>query len=126
MPIKNKTKISKKSNKKNDIQNEEGHSKYFKCIQRTVTKNSNTAHWIFQEVDSEHKVDQFTMKGTRLLVARYPDFYKIYLYKTHTSGEPSWPNGGVTVYNATYETMQSFYYDSVAIHPDGGAYKFQT
>lgn len=112
--------------KKVEVINDDGHSKYYKCVQRAVSKNSSTEHWIFLDVDGSHRVDNLTMKGTRVLVARYPDFYKIYLYKTHISGEPSWPNGGVTVYNATYETMQCFYYDSVAIHPEGGSYKFQT
>jgi hypothetical protein len=118
--------VKKAKTKKVEILNDDGHSKYYKCIQRAVSKSSSTEHWIFQGVDDEHKVNNLTLKGTRVLVARYPDFYKIYLYKTHTSGEPSWPNGGVTVYNATYETMQCFYYDSVAIHPEGGSYKFQT
>lgn len=123
MSLKNKkVKKPKKSISSNDV----GQSKYYKCVQRIVSKKSNIEHWTFQEVDNDHKVDQFTIKGTRVLVASYPDFYKIFVYKTHVSGEPSWPNGGVTVYNATYEIMQSFYYDSVAIHPDGGSYKFQT
>ena len=103
-----------------------GGSKYYKCVQRVVSSVSNVTHQVFNDVDEPHKVDFFTQKGTRLLVARYPDFYKIYLYKTHRAGEPSWPNGGVMVYNANYETMQYFYYDSVAIHPEGGMYKFQT
>lgn len=103
-----------------------GGSKYYKCVQRVVSSVSNVTHWVFNDVDEPHKVDFFTQKGTRLLVARYPDFYKIYLYKTHRAGEPNWPNGGVMVYNANYETMQYFYYDSVAIHPEGGMYKFQT
>ena len=103
-----------------------GGSKYYKCVQRVVNLKSTVTHWVFHDVDSQHKVDILTPKGTRLLVARYPDFYKIYLYKTHSAGEPSWPNGGVMVYNANYETMQYFYYDSVAIHPEGGMYKFQT
>lgn len=120
-PVKRVKKI-----KKTEQINDDGHSKHYKCVQRVVSKSSNIEHWVFQGVDTDHKVDNFTLKGTRVLVARYPDFYKIYLYKTHSSGEPSWPNGGVTVYNATYETMQCFYYDSVAIHPDGGSYKFQT
>lgn len=123
----NVKKVTRKPRKKtNEIVNQDGHSKYFKCVQRAVTKSSSTEHWIFLEVTDESKVNNFTMKGTRLLVAKYPDYYKLYLYKTHTSNEPSWPNGGVTIYNATDDTMQSFYYESVAIHPEGGSYKFNT
>lgn len=131
MKVKRKIKMSLKNKKVKKLKrstssNDSGHSKYYKCVQRIVNKKSNIEHWTFQEVDDNHKVNQFTIKGTRVLVANYPDYYKIFVYKTHVSGEPSWPNGGVTVYNATDEIMQSFYYDSVAIHPDGESYKFQT
>jgi hypothetical protein len=126
--VKKPSKQSKPVKTKKIVQEVEdgGGSKYYKCVQRVVSNASNVTHWVFNDVDEPHKVDIFTPKGTRLLVARYPDFYKIYLYKTHRAGEPSWPNGGVMVYNANYETMQYFYYDSVAIHPEGGMYKFQT
>ena len=129
-----KTKIQKQTDKEKPVQkkksytsaSDDAHSKYYTCIQKPVTKSSMTEHWVYLNVDKESVVDSLTQKGTRLLVARYPDFYKIYLYKTHIPGESSWPNGGVTVYNSNYEMLQSFYYDSVAIHPEGGSYKFQT
>jgi hypothetical protein len=129
-----KTKIQKQTSKEKPVQkkkshvssSDDSHSKYYTCVQKPVTKSSTTEHWIYLNVDKESAVDSLTQKGTRLLVARYPDFYKIYLYKTHIPGESSWPNGGVTVYNSNYEMLQSFYYDSVAIHPEGGSYKFQT
>jgi len=129
-----KTKIQKQTSKEKPVQKKKSytsssddvHSKYYTCVQKSVTKSSTTEHWIYLNVDKESAVDSLTQKGTRLLVARYPDFYKIYLYKTHIPGESSWPNGGVTVYNSNYEMLQSFYYDSVAIHPEGGSYKFQT
>ena len=124
MKTKNVTRKPKQN--KNEPVYDVGNSKYFKSEQRTVTKTSNTEHWIFFEVNDESKVDRFTSKGTRVLVAKYPDYYKLYLYKTHIPDELGWPIGGVTIYNATDDVIQSFYYDSVAIHPDGGSYKFNT
>jgi len=127
---KNKDKPKKVTRKPKQKANEPvydvGNSKYFKSVQRTVTKTSSTEHWIFLDVKDDSKVDRFTLKGTRVLVAKYPDYYKLYLYKTHTPDEMSWPIGGVTIYNAMDDIMQSFYYESVVIHPDGGSYKFQT
>ena len=124
--MKTKNVTRKPKQKKNEPVYDVGNSKYFKSVQRPVTKTSNTEHWIFFEVNDESKVDRFTSKGTRVLVAKYPDYYKLYLYKTHIPDELGWPIGGVTIYNATDDVIQSFYYDSVAIHPDGGSYKFNT
>ena len=124
--MKTKNVTRKPKQKKNEPVSDVGNSKNFKSVQRTVTKTSNTEHWIFFEVNDERKVDRFTSKGTRVLVAKYPDYYKLYLYKTHIPDELGWPIGGVTIYNATDDVIQSFYYDSVAIHPDGGSYKFNT
>ena len=124
--MKTKNVTRKPKQKKNEPAYDVGNSKYFKSVQRTVTKTSNTEHWIFFEVNDESKVDRFTSKGTRVLVAKYPDYYKLYLYKTHIPDELGWPIGGVTIYNVTDDVIQSFYYDSVAIHPDGGSYKFNT
>lgn len=124
----------KKENKKSKVkvvrkkkieQSEDSHSSYYKTSYKSVS-SSTIQHWVYLDVDNEHVVDSLTPKGTRLLVARYPDFYKIFLYKSHISGEPSWPKGGVEVYNSNYETMQYFYFDSVAIHPEGGNYKFNS
>jgi hypothetical protein len=127
-PVKTKPNVGTRKPKKkvNETVYDVGNSKYFKSTQRTVRKSSSTEHWIFLDVNDENKVDRFTLKGTRVLVAKYPDYYKLYLYKTHTPDEMSWPIGGVTIYNATDDVMQSFYYESVVIHPDGGSYKFQT
>ena len=124
--MKTKNVTRKPKQKKNEPVYDVGNSKYFKSVQRTVTKTSNTEHWIFFEVNDESKVDRFTSKGTRVLVAKYPDYYKLYLYKTHIPDELGWPIGGVTIYNVTDDVIQSFYYDSVAIHPDGWYYKFNT
>jgi len=121
--MKKETKKSKVKVKKKIDSSEESRSSYYKTAYKSVS-SSTIQHWVYTDVDTHNTVNSLTPKGTRLLVARYPDFYKVFLYKTHSSGEPSWPNGGVEVYNSNYETMQYFYFDSVAIHPDGGSYKF--
>lgn len=119
-----KTQVKKSVRKKKIQTSEDGDSSYYKTSYKQISLSSTIHHCVYLNVDKEHVVDTFTPKGTRILVARYPDFYKIFLYKTHSIGEPSWPNGGVEVYNSNDETMQYFYFESVAIHPDGGNYKF--
>jgi hypothetical protein len=81
-------------------------------------------HKVFAEIPEHQKINELTARGTRVLVARYPDFYKIYLSKFMPVGKPSFPRGGVLVWNATYEQTQAFYLESVSIHPEGGSHKF--
>jgi len=89
-----------------------------------VFNTSGTTHTIFINVNENQKVTSDTSVGIRVLVARYPDFYKIYLYDYHNPGEPSYPHGGVRVWNEAFGQIQAFYYDSVAIHPEGGSKRF--
>jgi hypothetical protein len=37
---------------------------------------------------------------------------------------PGYPRGGVKVWNDTDEQMQSYHYESVILHPDGGKRRF--
>jgi hypothetical protein len=85
---------------------------------------SNISYDIFINISDKQKVGESTEKGIRVLVARYPDFYKLYFYQYFPVGSPSYPRGGIKVWNATEEMMQSFYYESVALHPEGGYHKF--
>ena len=103
-----------------------GNSTYFKIAKKIFNSVSGIEIDVYLNVDKDHVVDQLTPKGTRVLVAKYPDFHKIYLYKIHETGDPHFPKGGVTVYNSVYEMKQYFCRDSVAIHPDGGSYKFRS
>ena len=116
----------KKKKKKKQEHIDEEKSTYFKIGKRVHNPETGVLLDVYLNVDKDHVVNQFTSPGTRVLVARYPDFYKMYLYKTHVIGAPHFPMGGVTVYNATYEMMQDFSYESVAIHPDGGWYRFKS
>ena len=79
---------------------------------------------MFVGVKDNQKIDIFTPIGIRVLVARYPDFYKMYLYAIHRAGEPSWPNGGVRIWNEAHGQVQAFHFESVAIHPEGGMKRF--
>lgn len=88
-----------------------------------VFSASGTTHKVFLNVKDAQKIDFFTPIGTRVLVARYPDFYKLYLYAYHRPGEVSYPLGGIRVWNEVHGQVQAFYYESVAIHPDGGTLK---
>lgn len=93
-------------------------------LQRRTQIYSELQHKVFVEIPDHQKVNELTARGTRVLVARYPDFYKIYLSKFVAAGRPGFPRGGVVVWNSNDDQMQSFYLESVAIHPDGGSHKF--
>jgi hypothetical protein len=90
-----------------------------------VLTPSGTAHQVFLNVADHQKVTDKTEKGIRVLVARYPDFYKIYFHSYLPVGSDSYPRGGVRVFNATVDQYQCFYFESVALHPKGGKYSFE-
>ena len=97
---------------------------YFERRKKIVNPESSCAHDIFINVHDHQQVTEQTEKGMRILVAKYPDFYKIYFHSYMHPGSPSYPRGGVRVWNATHEQMQCFYFESVAIHPEGGFHRF--
>lgn len=76
---------------------------------------------VFKDVPTEHRISQdLVAKGTRVLVAQYPDFYRIYFKKYHEVGE-GYPHGGIEVYSANNGRTEFYYYESVALHPKGGS-----
>lgn len=93
-------------------------------LDRGNINQSGIDHVIFVNVPENQKIKIDSEVGIRILVARYPDFYKCYLSKCFKPGDQGWPKGGVKVWNATNEQMQCFYYDSVALHPDGDRHRF--
>jgi hypothetical protein len=97
---------------------------YFERRKKLINPDSACAHDIFVDVNEHQQVTEKTEQGIRVLVARYPDFYKIYFHSYLQPGTPSFPRGGVRVWNATHDQMQYFYFESVAIHPEGGFHKF--
>ncbi len=109
--------------KKTDSSYVESNS-YFRSQEVVLNPQTGFVHNIFLGVEETAKVTKFTPKGTRILVSKYPDFYKIYLFSYHDIGTPHFPHGGVTVFNATNDMRQYFHPDSVAIHPEGGTHKF--
>jgi hypothetical protein len=87
---------------------------------RTINKifpHSTVEHIIFDSIPAENKITRDTDIGTRVIVAKYPSFYKIYFMKYHDAGTKFYPNGGIEVYNSTYDLKQSFPLQSVAVHP---------
>jgi len=103
------------------------HKEYCDRASKVFSPISMMKHVIFLGIKEYQKVIESTPIGSRLAVAKYPNFYKLYLYSYHSPGEPSYPRGGVKVWNETDRQMQSFYLESVAIHPhpNGGMKKFR-
>jgi hypothetical protein len=90
---------------------------YYDRKNQVFNPESGIVHVVFVNVADHQKVSDSTERGTRVLVARYPDFYKIYFSRYIPVGSDSYPRGGVMVYNATDDQYQCFYFESVAIHP---------
>jgi hypothetical protein len=96
------------------------------CDRRRVviTPQTGIEHAIFVNVPADRKVDEYTERGIRVMVAKHPDFYRLYLYRYMLPNSPGYPRGGVKVWNDTDEQMQSYHYESVILHPDGGKRRF--
>lgn len=101
-----------RNSKKQEIE-----EKSYSVFSKIFNAESRIDHEIFLNVPHDKKIDIFTEKGTRVIVAKYPASYKIYLIEFIEVGRPSYPRGGIKVYNQTFDQVQSFYYESVAIHP---------
>lgn len=115
--------LSKKEKKpaaKQPILSEEDEAKelaaQFKIAQRRYPL-SDTAYTVFASIPEDKRISKDTEVGSRVIVAKYPFFYKIYFIEYFEKGVPYFPNGGIKCYNSTFDQMQCFPYDSVAIHP---------
>lgn len=80
-------------------------------------RHSSIEFEIYYNIPVERRITKDTDIGSRVVVAKYPLFYKIYFIEYIDAGKPHFPVGGIKVYNATFEQTQYFYYDSVALHP---------
>lgn len=68
-------------------------------------------------IPEDRRVTKNTDVGSRVIVAKYPMFYKLYFMEYIDMGKKHFPYGGIKIYNATYDQTQYFYYESVATHP---------
>lgn len=113
-------KKEKKSAIKPQIISEEDEAKelaaQFKTTQRRYPL-SETDYTVFLYIPSDKRISKSTEVGSRVIVATYPFFYKIYFIEYVEKGIKFFPNGGIKCYNSTFEQLQYFPYDSVAIHP---------
>jgi hypothetical protein len=113
-----KKKVS--TSKKIEISEEELEQKEITNVFKPINKvfpPSTVCHLVFSNIPSDKKISRDTDTGSRVIVAKYPNFYKIYFVEYIEAGKPSFPRGGVKVYNQTFDQMQYFYYESVALHP---------
>jgi hypothetical protein len=88
----------------------------YKVVEKTFPGSALT-HSVFFKIPDVLIITKFTDPGTRVMVAGYPMSNKIYMVRYIDAGFPSYPRGGIQVYNATLDQKQSFYCESVAIHP---------
>lgn len=96
---------------------------YFKRIGKVVSHGACTGMTLihFENVPMESQIQNFTEIGIRVLVAKYPDFYKIYFKRFFVTGDENHRQDAVEVYNANEERCECHYADQVALHPEGGS-----
>jgi len=110
--LKEKSKKLSKLEEKEDVD-----ESFFQKEYRIINSGSNIEHVFFRNIPIDKRITTITERGCRVMVAKYPSFYKIYFIKYIILGSKNYPHGGIKVYNQTYDQVQSFYYGSVAIHP---------
>lgn len=116
------SKISKKqpSSKKSTVALEDDEnidlSRQFQIVQKRFPL-SDIDYTIFSNVPVQYKINKDTDVGLRVVVAKYPAFYKIYFMQYIDAGAKHFPNGGIKVYNSTFDQTQYHRYESVALHP---------
>jgi hypothetical protein len=109
--------MAKKSNKvKIEIDKEISKlSKELTIIRKNYT-GGGAMHSVFDNIPSELKLDKTVEKGRRVLTSYYPESHDIYLVEYHNIGEPSYPHGGVRVYNKSIDEYKVFYPEGVVKH----------
>ena len=107
---------AKKSAPLTEEQEAEEISKQFRVIKRSYP-SSSVEYDVFYNIPHTQRITKFTDVGTRVIVAKYPLFHKIYFTKYMEPGMPHFPRGGIKVFNVTQDQHQCFGYDSVALHP---------
>lgn len=113
--IKPSVKSKGKIKQSEEVESEESISD-LRVVSRTF-RHSSIEFDTYAHIPVERRITKTTDIGSRVVVAKYPLFYKIYFMEYIDIGKPHFPNGGIKVYNATFEQTQYFYYDSVALHP---------
>lgn len=108
-PVKKKVELTEE-------QEAEEISKQFRVIKRSYP-SSSVEYDVFYNIPNSQRVTKFTDVGTRVIVAKYPLFHKIYFTKYMEPGLPHFPRGGIKVFNVTQDQHQCFGFDSVALHP---------
>ena len=117
---KTNTKVKRKKKVVKNIEVDREISKLTKgleIIRKIYTLNGSTYN-VFNQIPNELIVDHTTEKGRKLLSSIYPDSHEIYLVEYHKPGEPSFPHGGIKIYNKTLGELKYVYPESVVKHKD--------
>lgn len=78
---------------------------------------------IYDNVPDELKLDKMVEKGRRVMTAYYPESHDVYLVEYYNVGTPSYPHGGIKVYNRSIDEYRIFYPDGVVKHKNLEFYK---
>lgn len=85
-------------------------------IIKKIYIEGGSSHLVFSLLPAELKLDKSVEKGRRVLTAYYPESHDVYLVSYYNIGEPSFPFGGVRVYNRSLDEYKVLYPDAVIKH----------
>lgn len=114
------TKVKRKKKVVKNIEVDREISKLTKGLEitRKIYTLNGSVYNVFNQIPNELIVDHTTEKGRKLLSSIYPDSHEIYLVEYHKPGEPSFPHGGIKIYNKTLGELKYVYPESVVKHKD--------
>jgi len=92
-------------------------TKSLEVVSKSYSQNGNPFK-IYKNIPTELLIDHMTEKGRKVLSSIYPDSHEIYLVQYYSPGEPTYPHGGVKIYNKTLGEQRCVYPEAVVKHKD--------
>lgn len=71
---------------------------------------------VFENIPIELRIDKSVEKGRKVMTSYYPESHDVYLVEYHNIGEPSYPYGGIKVYNRSMDEYKILYPEAVVKH----------
>lgn len=71
---------------------------------------------VFENIPLELKLDKTVERGRKVMTSHYPESHDIYFIEYFNIGEPSYPYGGIKVYNKSMDEYKILYPEAVVKH----------
>lgn len=85
-------------------------------IVRKVYNIGGSVFSVFENIPSELKLNKSVERGRKVMTSHYPESHDIYFIEYFDVGEPSYPHGGIKVYNKSVDEYKILYPEAVVKH----------